>query len=239
VLAAQISTFVDHAVAGQAAKLAQLVSADVAAVAGDEPVAQARVAARVDALQTDLQTLLLATVSEPAANGAVRDPSLVTAATNALVALGGLQVGAAALLAANPDGIAFTLPLTLPDGPVTARLRIDRDAPEGHAGPCDGENFHVAFILDTRRLGSVAIDVLTVGRAVTLTVNTEGERARRAFAAALPALEKRLETLRYRVAKTETRIAPRAAPVTTPAPAPQASTGPALRGTDGHVDIDA
>jgi predicted phage tail protein len=55
-------------------------------------------------------------------------------------------------------------------------------------------------VLDTAHHGTVAIDLVTVGRDVTVDVRTESAPAMRAFRDALGTLTARLESLRYRVA---------------------------------------
>ena len=217
VLAAQIAAYVDHVVEGAEPKLATLLAAARAA-SPDEPVAAnapsamtprvsapppppplplpAAVAAeRSAALSVDLKQTLLNLAADPE-TPAVLGPSL----TGALTALTALQLNAAQTLAARPDGIALTLPIATEYGVATARISIRRDAPDGRGEPVDAENFRIAFVLDTVNYGTVAIDVVTVGREVTVDVRTEAAPAMRAFRDALGGLTARLESLRYRVA---------------------------------------
>jgi hypothetical protein len=224
-LAAQVAAYVEHVVDGAEPKLATLLAAareagsslpttpDETAAAGepatagrattsaapalDAPITAipaAIVAERSAALSVDLKQTLLAVAADPATPAAV-GPSLA----GALSALTAVQVSAAQTLAANPNGIAFTIPLTTEYGPAAARINVSREAPERGAR-LDGENFRIAFVLDTAHYGTVAIDLVTVGRDVTVDVRVESAPAMRAFRDALGGLTARLESLRYRVA---------------------------------------
>jgi hypothetical protein len=224
VLATQIAAFVDHVVTGGEAKLAQFARAAGALAAPDEPspdepraVSQApqaapeRVAVARATLDSDLKTQLFALVADSDAQAATAEPASLNAVlAGALTAISAVQLNTAATLAANPDGFGFTLPVALPDGYAQAHVRIDRDR-GGKSESFDGDNFHIAFVLETRHLGTIGIDVVTVGRAVTVSVKTEAARAQQTFGAALRDLTSRLETLRYRVVKTDAVIAPPAA----------------------------
>jgi hypothetical protein len=202
VLAAQIAAFVDHAVEGAEPKIAQLLYAQSTAN-DDAPLDAATSAQRATALQFDLKSQLLSLANDPPAGGGA---ALADAVSGALTALTALQLSAATTLAALPGGIAFALPVTLPGGVAQAQVRIDRDAPEGSAAPLDGDNFHIAFMLETQHVGSVAIDLVTVGRSVTIGVKTEAVRAARAFSDALGGLTARLEQLRYRVVRADSSV---------------------------------
>jgi hypothetical protein len=207
VLASQIAAYVDHVVDGAEPKLATLLAATQAAMTRDpdEPVSTnapnvqlvpASVAAeRSAALNVDLKQTLLAVVSDPSTPAAVA-PSLAAA----LTALTSVQLSAAQALVANPDGITFSLPLTTPYGTTSAHISVKRDAPQGRGVPVDPSNFRIAFVLETMHYGTVAIDLVTVGRDVTVDVRTEAAPAMRAFRDALDGLTSRLEALRYRVA---------------------------------------
>ncbi|HTD36935.1 MAG TPA: hypothetical protein VK669_05445 [Candidatus Limnocylindrales bacterium] len=218
-LAAQIAAYVDHVVDGAEPKIATLLAASRAANAdadradpaddvtasaqsGSEvrvdpkPLAAAVAAERGAALSADLKQSLMALAANPATPGSVA-PSLA----GALTALTAVQVTAAQTLAANPNGLAFTIPLTTSHGTSNAHISVKRDAPDGHGGArLDAENFRIAFVLETAHYGTVAIDLVTVGREVTVDVRTEAAPAMRAFRDALGALTARLESLRYRVA---------------------------------------
>jgi hypothetical protein len=168
------------------------------------PVLAAAVAAeRQTALSFDLKTQLLSLVATPLAG---TTEALANAVSGALAALTAVQVSAASTLAANPSGLSFSLPVALPNGFAQAHVRIDRDAPEAKHTPLDGDNFHIAFVLETQRLGTVAIDLVTVGRTVTLAVKTEAALAAQAFSGAIGRLTERLEKLRYTVAKADASV---------------------------------
>ena len=208
VLAAQIAAFVDHVVDGAEPKLATLLAASRAALppadaatdtaVPDAPrlVPAAVAAERAAVVGADLKQTILALAADPATPHA-----LAPALAGALTALTALQVGAAQALAAQPDGLAFTIPLTTPHGLANAHVTVKRDAPESQGSRrLDSENFRIAFVLETMHYGTVAIDLVTVGREVTIDVRTEAAPAMRAFRDALGGLTSRLESLRYRVA---------------------------------------
>ncbi len=200
-LASQIAAFVDHVVDGAEPKIATLLAAtraaapDQRAAPSTSPLPAAVAAERSAALSNDLKQTLLAVAADPATPARLA-PSLA----GALTALTAVQVNAAQTLAAHPDGIAFTLPLTTEHGAASARISVKRDAPQGRGVPVDPANFRIAFVLDTIHYGTVAIDLVTVGREVTVDVRTEAAPAMRAFRDALGGLTDRLESLRYRVA---------------------------------------
>ncbi|MDB5071173.1 MAG: hypothetical protein JWM87_2284, partial [Candidatus Eremiobacteraeota bacterium] len=153
-------------------------------------------AERGAALNADLKHTLLAVAANPAT-----PESLAPSLAGALTALTAVQVNAAQTLAANPGGLAFTIPLTTPHGTSNAHISVKRDAPDGRGGTrVDPANFRIAFVLDTAHYGTVAIDLVTVGRDVTVDVRTEAASSMRAFRDALGTLTARLESLRYRVA---------------------------------------
>lgn len=211
-LATQIAAYVDHVVDGPESKLTTMLAAARASVVESEPDAPppsrafpadpppplplAVVAERSMALSSDLKQTMLALAADPASA-----PSAAPALAGALTALTAVQVNAAQTLAAQPDGVAFTIPLSTPNGTANAHISVKRDAPESRRGaPLDAANFRIAFILETAHYGTVAIDVVTVGREVTVDVRTESAPAMRAFRDALGALTARLEALHYRVA---------------------------------------
>jgi hypothetical protein len=214
-LAAQIAAYVDHVVDGAEPKLATLLAASRAAAPPADPpatatapaqntapseppppIAAAVAAERAAAVGADLKQTILAVAAAPGTPHA-----LAPALAGALTALTAMQVGAAQTLAAQPDGLAFTIPLTTPQGVANAHITVKRDAPEGRGtGSVDPENFRIAFVLETAHYGTVAIDLVTVGREVTVDVRTEAAPAMRAFRDALGGLTARLESLRYRVA---------------------------------------
>ena len=266
VLAAQLAAFVDHVVDGREGKLAQLLTAHAQAAsapAADRgmPVTSAhsapaapvspsrapgaadslaleRVALRQAGIDTDLKSQLLAIAH---ATSGTRETdtvakSISTALGGALGAITALQLNAATALAANPDGVAFWLPVALPEGFARAQIQIDRKTPQAQNGALDGDNFHIGFVLETQHLGTIAIDLLTVGRVLSVGVKTESERARNVFATALEQLQQRLEALRYRVVKADAGVAARGvavAEMSTPPDAAKPAQATRL------VDLDA
>jgi len=247
VLATQIEAYVDQVLDGSEGKIVQLLrAADGAAPeaeragtgpgdpaepalaeASSDAAAQERVAVLRAALDYDLKTQLfvLAALRPGSAAGAASATSSASdsAVAGVLTALTALQLHAAAVLSANPGGLIFSLPIALPDGIAQAHVRVDRDTPDGKPAPLDGDNFHIAFVLETRHLGTVGIDMMTVGRAVTLSVTALGE------------LTERLEKLRYTVAKADAVVAPPPPLAAANSPSPQTRAGD----PDRLVDVDA
>jgi hypothetical protein len=252
-LAAQISAYVDNVVTGNEPKLAQLLGAQLAAdqqaaapatpeTAAAQPqtaapaaqlptlpvVALAQIAERGAALNVDLKTTLLALINAPGSAESAED--LIPAAATALTAITAVQMNAAQAMTSSPQTMAFTLPMWLGSGYAQARVAIDRDAPEPHSGRgLDGDNFHIGFVLDTKHLGTVTVDLQTVGRAFSLAVKTESEGSAKRFGDALGRLTDRLETLRYRVNSAEASVAARGTP------AALAAAAAAARATDAAV----
>jgi hypothetical protein len=200
-------------------------------------LALAQIAERGAALSVDLKTQLLAVINAPPA-GTEDTGDLIPAASSALSAITAVQMNAAQAMNATPQTMAFTLPMWLGSGYAQAHIAVDRDAPEpGGKRNLDGDNFHIAFILDTQHLGTVSVDLQTVGRAFSLAVKTESETTAKRFAESLTTLTARLEKLRYRINSAEATVAARGAPAaSTTAPAvvdePQDDTG---TGTDVNV----
>jgi hypothetical protein len=247
-LASQISAFVDHVVGGNEPKLAQLLTAQLAAAepeaappaaataaneaataaatplpvpvpAASLPVlALAQIAERGAALTFDLKTQLFSVINAPPP-GAEEAGELVPAAASALTAVTAVQMNAAQAMNATPQTMSFTLPMWLGSSYAQARIAIDRDAPEqGGSRALDGSNFHIAFVLDTKHLGTVTVDLQTVGRAFSLAVKAESELSAKRFGDSLDRLTGRLETLRYRVNSAEATVAARGSAATgTPA----------------------
>jgi hypothetical protein len=255
-LASQISAFVDHIVGGNEPKLAQLLSAQLAAA--DEPeaappaaagaaneaaapgagplpvpvpaaslpvIALAQIAERGAAVSFDLKSQLFSLINAPPA-GAEEAGELIPAAASALTAVTAVQMNAAQAMNATPQIMSFTLPMWLGSSYAQARIAIDRDAPEQDGNRAlDGSNFHIAFVLDTKHLGTVTVDLQTVGRAFSLAVKAESELSAKRFGDSLDRLTNRLETLRYRVNSAEASVAARGSAATT-APAPPAADAP-------------
>jgi hypothetical protein len=148
----------------------------------------------------------------------------------ALSALTAVQTSAAQMLAARPDGVVFAIPLVTEHGSCSARITVQREAPRRPGVPLDGANFHVAFVLETAHYGTVAIDLVTVGREVSIDVRARDGAAVRAFRDALDGLVTRLDALRYRVVSAAAAVAPRSN---------AAASAPAPAARDGSVDRSA
>jgi len=229
-LAAQISAYVDNVVSGNEPKLVQLLTAQLAAA--DQPasaaqppaepgapapvvappalpvVALAQIAERGAAMSVDLKTQLLSVINAPPA-GTEEAGALVPAASSALSAITAVQMNAAQAMNASPQTMAFTLPMWLGSGYAQARIAVDRDAPNQGNRSLDGDNFHIAFVLDTKNLGTVTVDLQTVGRAFSLAVKTETESSAKRFGEQIDTLTARLEKLRYRINSAEASVAAR------------------------------
>jgi hypothetical protein len=158
-------------------------------------VLQAHVAERSAAAEHDLKTLVLSLLRDPQFS---RTPTLTQALNETLITLTGTQFNVLSANAQNPGSIAFALPAFYHEGGKPAYIRIGRDA-QSRAAKLDADNFHVAFVLDTANLGTVAIDLESTGRAVKVHVKTEQPAAAARFSDTLSSLRARLEDLRYRV----------------------------------------
>ena len=179
----------------------------------------AQAAERVVALAFDPKTAMLQMLAEQPASAT----ALVGALRDALGATTAVQLGALATQTTDPSAITLALPAYFYPGGEPAQLRISRDAAEGKK-KLDGDNFHITFLLDTQSMGMVAIDVQTVGRAVSVDVKTQGPSAADRFRAGFGDLRSRLERLRYRIANIGAGVAaplrsqPAANPQTAPKP---------------------
>jgi hypothetical protein len=118
-----------------------------------------------------------------------------------------VQLSALWNAANDPSAITIALPAFYHDGGRPAQLRLDRDAPGGRE-PLDADNFRIGFVLDTASLGTLAINVETVGRTVRVDVKTERSLAAERITNTLPDLRARFEQLRYRVAAMSAGVAP-------------------------------
>jgi hypothetical protein len=158
-------------------------------------ISQAHAAERSAAAQHDLKTLVLSLLRDPQT---VRTPTLTQALNETLITLTGTQLNVLAANAQDPGSIAFPLPAFYHEGGKPAYVRISRDS-QSRGAKLDADNFHVAFVLDTANLGTVAIDLESTGRAVKVNVKTEQPAAAARFSDTLSSLRARLEDLRYRV----------------------------------------
>lgn len=160
------------------------------------PVAQSHVAQRSASAEHDLKSLVLSLLRDPQVS---RTPTLTQALNETLITLTGTQLNVLSGNAQDPATLSFALPLFYHEGGKPAYLRIGRDA-QSRSGKLDADNFHVAFVLDTANLGTVAIDLESTGRTVKVNVKTEQPTAANRFSDTLSSLRTRLEDLRYRVA---------------------------------------
>ncbi len=242
----QIAAYVSNVVTGAESKLAQIVrawsaSADLnggtslpfaeqASQTAEAPAAlAARAAERGIALQHDVKTALLALSANPPQGS---PPQVAAALRDALSATTAVQLNALQQQMNEPNAITIALPAYYHQNGAPARLRIAKDAPDGK-NRLDADNFHIAFVLDTASLGTVAIDLQTAGRSVSVDVKTETPRAADRFRSSLGDLRGRLEDLHYRVASIGAAIAPRGTGALAPAPAPTAKR------SDSNVDAQA
>ena len=193
-----------------------------------QQISQAHAAERSAAAEHDLKSLVLSLIRDPQI---VRTPTLTQALNETLVTLTGTQLNALAANAQDPGSIAIALPAFYHEGGKPAYIRIGRDA-QSRASKLDADNFHVAFVLDTANLGTVAIDLESTGRAVKVNVKTEQPAAAARFSDSLSSLRSRLEDLRYRVTSASAQALKREKP---PSPAPR----PAQTHTDTRLDLQA
>ena len=254
----QIAAYVSNVVSAAESKISAIVQAWSANVAEDAlpgggtaaqhqsgapvPLAQdatlppslaVRAAEREVALAHDLKSALLALVANPPSG---TTPQLSAAIRDALSATTAVQLNALQAQAAEPNTITISLPAYYHEHGAPAKLRISKDAPNGKQA-LDADNFHIAFVLDTAALGTVAIDLQTAGRSVSVDVKTETPRAAERFRTSLGDLRGTLEDMHYRVASAVAGVAPR---TVAPAPAPVApAQAPASRRPDGNVDAQA
>ena len=176
--------------------------------------AAAQAAERVAAMDYDVKSAILAMLAAPSSGGS---PQLAAALRDALTATTALQLNVLAAQNGDPRTITVPLPAYFYEGGEPVHLQISRDAPKGK-NAMDADNFHIAFVLDTKSLGTVAIDLQTVGRAVSVDVKTQANVAADRFRSTLGDLRSRLEGLHYRIAAIGAGVAP---PAATEAPAPQ------------------
>jgi len=230
---AQLSAYVGHVIDGPEPKLARLLQA-LSEAAGSPHQAlpsAAKAAERAAAVDYDLKTQLQDFITHPPP---AATPVALDAAQSALVALTAAQLSSA--VQSDPRALAITLPLPFTKDGTPARIVISREKPES-AERLDEDNFHIAFVLDTKNVGTVAIDLQTVGRAVSVSVKSETRPYAAAFDAMLGQLGGRLEQLRYTVVSLESEVVSRAAATVSSA------LGPAPRPPDdtpaGGVDLRA
>src|SRR5579885_396772 len=246
-LGTQLAAYVSHVLEGGESKLAQLLqAADESAQPAPPPAhaeksvqhsgaveqlqtaAQARVAERSAAIDHDLKSLVLSLMRDPPAQ---RSPALSQALNETLITLTGAQIDTLANSSPDAGSYAFAVPVFFHEGGKPAHLHVSREGANG-TRPLDAENFHVAFVLDTAHLGTVAIDLRAIGRAVTIDVKTEKQGAASQFSRTLTSLRSRLEDLRYRVSSAVAGVALR-----NPPPAQDAPANVAVRPSAAGVDL--
>ena len=152
----------------------------------------------------DVKSAILAMIASP---GGSNSPAIAGALRDALTATTALQLNVLNAQASDPRAITIPLPAYFHEGGGPVTMRISRDAPNGK-NAMDADNFHIAFILDTKSLGTVAIDLQTVGRAVSVDVKTQATTAADRFRATLGELRSRLEQMHYQVAAIGAGVAP-------------------------------
>jgi hypothetical protein len=214
--------------AAQNAPPAPAAPATVATAATEDPtVTAAHSAERLAAVDADLKTQLVSLLSSTQPETALGETGVVLA-RNALTGLVASQLTALAAQQTQPGTWSFTVPIMLGQQMYPARIAVSRDKPEGQAEKVSGDDFHIAFILDTKRLGTIAIDLHAVQRSVSVSVRTERPSAATTFKSALAKLGKRLEDMRYNVKSLEagtTRVKSPAVEPGSDAPPPSDSLG--------------
>ena len=248
-LGSQLSAYVSHVLEGGESKLTQLLQAADESAQAAEPsphpekagshpaavqpmqtAAQARVAERSAAIDHDLKSLVLSLLRNPEPQ---RTPALSQALNETLITLTGAQIDALANSSPDTGSYAFAVPVFFHEGGKPAHLHVSREGANG-TRPLDAENFHVAFVLDTAHLGTVAIDLQAIGRAVTVDVETERPGAASQFSQTLNSLRSRLEGLHYRVSSAVAGVALRNPPAAE-VPARNIAAAPPAPGVDLHA----
>ena len=186
--------------------------------------AAAQAAERAAAMEYDVKSAILAMIASASRDAS---PQIAGALRDALTATTALQLNVLSSQSSDPRTIAIPLPAYFYEGGEPVQLRISRDAPNGK-NAMDADNFHIAFILDTKSLGTVAIDLQTVGRAVSVDVKTQATPAADRFRSTLNDLRSRLEGLRYRISSIGAGVAPPSGDVA-PASESAQSSAPAER----------
>ncbi len=187
---------------------------------------EARSAERMVALEHDVKTAILALVESPPPGSS---PQVAAALREALTATNALQLNVLSSRTNDTNAITIPLPAYFYDGGKPAHIRISRDGSGGKKA-MDADNFHVSFILDTKSLGTVGIDVQTVGRSVSVDVKTQAGPSAERFRASFGTLRTRLEQLHYRVAAM-------AAGALAPSP-PAAQTEGVANESQTHSNLD-
>ncbi len=173
------------------------------------PAREAAVVSAQSALNQDIKSTLIALAQDPQSAAL---PGAANAIGDAVTAIAAAQIHLlAANAAADPRTLVVPLPVFFREGGAATQLRVGRDAP-GTKKAMDADNFTLGFLLDTKTLGTVAIEVETSGRAVSVKVKTERDGAAKRFRESFGLLRDRFESLRYRVAGMNAAVAARAMP---------------------------
>jgi hypothetical protein len=213
--------------------VAAATAADAASAPSVPVVAQAQIAERSATIAVSLKEQLFSLVNAPPVSGREAE-AIAPSAASALTAVTSVQLAAAQAAAANPQTMTFNLPLWSGNGYTQAQISVDRDAPDTPSVPLDGDNFHIAFVLDTKNLGTVAIDLRTVGRAFSLSVKTETLRTAQRFGDELSRLTDRLSTMRYQPKSVEAVVA--SSPAGMPDPALEVAVATDAPADAGNAD---
>lgn len=217
----QVTSYLTHVIEGPEAKLLSLVqpqtpqtppqttatpqenaTAMAPPQAVDPTVSAARSAERLTAADSDLKTQLVAVLAAAQPEADLGDAGAVVA-RNALTAIVANQLGTLASQQAQPPAWTFTIPIAIDQQLYPAQIRVSRDKPESEGEHLTSDDFHIAFILDTKRFGTVAIDLHAVQRSVSVAVRTDRPSAATTFKSALAQLGDRLQSMRYNVKSLE------------------------------------
>ena len=203
---AQFSEPAHIAVAAPIERPAQSVAPSVPTIAS--PAHEAAVITAESALGQDIKSALITLARDPQ-SAAI--PGAAAALNDAATVISAAQVHFLAANAADPRTLVVPLPIFFREGGAPTQLRVGRDAP-GSKKTMDADNFTLGFLLDTKSMGTVAIEIETSGRAVSVKVKTERDGAANRFRQGFGALRDRFEALRYRVATMQAAVAARSMP---------------------------
>ena len=179
--------------------------APAAATPANTVAVAATAAERLAAMDYDVKSVILAMIASSSERADA--PAIAGALRDALTATTALQLNVLNAQTTDPRAISIPLPAYFYPGGEPSMLRISRDAPN-RKNAMDADNFHIAFVLDTKSLGTVAIDVQTVGRSVSIDVKTQAMPAADRFRSTLGDLRSRLEQMHYQVAAIGAGVAP-------------------------------
>lgn len=194
------------------------------------PAHEAAVVAAQSVVNQDVKSALIVLARDPQ-SAAI--PGAANALGDAVTAIAAAQVHVlAANAAADPRTLVVPLPVFFREGGAATQLRIGRDAP-GSKNAMNADNFTLGFLLDTKTLGTVAIEIETSGRAVSVKVKTERDGAAKRFRESFVALRDRFEALRYRVATMQAAVAARSMPT------PPGKARPEGAAPRSHLDAQA